>query len=121
MIALGSYAYDWPKGQPARVLSVGQALQLAHDNGTVVSRAAPQRNPVFTYTGSDGVPHVVWMLDSETFTRQRAAAMRYRVKGIALWRLGLEDAAVWNGAAPAQANGVTGPVPAPVCSLLPGK
>ena len=119
VIALGNYAYDWPKGMRAKVLSVDQAMQLAHDNRATVSRTAPQWNPIFTYSAPDGVPHVVWMLDGATFSRQWATASRYSVKGIALWRLGLEDAAMWKATPSAPIRATAAQVPSPVCSLLP--
>lgn len=119
VIALGSYAYDWPPGKRAKVLSVEQALQLAHDIKASISRTAPQSNPVFTYNSPDGASHVVWMLDGKTFARQRATAAHYNVKGIALWRLGLEDTAVWKATKPAPIRAKAGQAPAPVCSLLP--
>jgi len=121
IIALGSYAYDWPKGQPAKALSVEQATQLARDNNSSVTRTAPQSNPVFTYSGADGVPHVVWMLDGSTFARERGTASSYNVKGVALWRLGLEDAAVWKIARGTPISSGSATQPPPVCFLLPAK
>lgn len=118
VIALGSYAYDWPKGKPAKVLSVEQALQLARDMKASISQTAPQLNPVFTYDATDGVPHVVWMLDAKTFARQRATALHYTVRGVALWRLGLEDAGVWNVTPSTQIRSKEAQTPAPVCLQL---
>ena len=120
IIALGSYAYDWPKGLPAKVLSVSEALQLARDNKTTMSRTPPQLNPVFRYDAPGGVTHVVWMLDGGTFASDRATALSYNPKGIALWRLGLEDAAVWKFAQGTRI-GAGGAIPPPVCFLLPAK
>jgi len=120
IIALGSYAYDWPKGLPAKVLSVDDAIRLANDNNTRPISTPPQLNPAFTYDAADGVPHVVWMLNGDTFHRQRQAALHYNPKGIALWRLGLEDKTVWTTHARishvAISNGVQ---PTPVCFSLP--
>ena len=122
IIALGNYAYDWPERAPAKVLSVDQALQLAHDNKASVTRAKPQSNPTFTYTAADGTPHVVWMLDGETFARQRATASAYDVKGVAIWRLGLEDAGVWGKAArETRIESGNAIQPPPVCFMLPTK
>jgi spore germination protein YaaH len=122
IIALGSYAYDWPKGMPAKVLSIDQASQLAYDNNSSVTRTKPQSNPVFTYTAADGTPHVVWMLDGETFARQSATASSYNVIGIALWRLGFEDASVWKKSDQATRIGSRNAgQPLPVCFLLPTK
>ena len=120
VIVLGNYAYDWPKGKPAAALSVQQAIQLAHDNSANITQTAPQSNPVFVYTGADTVPHVVWMLDSSAYSRQRATALRFGPRAVGLWRLGLEDDAVWSKAGgTTQAKSTSTQVPAPVCSMLP--
>ena len=50
IIALGNYAYDWPKGIPAKALSVGQALQLAHDNKATVAHPATVQSRVHLYS-----------------------------------------------------------------------
>lgn len=122
VIALGSYAYDWPKGLPARVLSVDEVVRLAHDNDTTPVSRPPQMNPAFSYDAADGVPHVVWMLNGDTFHRQRQAAMRYNPKGIALWRLGLEDKDVWTTDFHISHTSAKNDVPpAPVCFSLPGR
>jgi len=121
IIALGSYAYDWPQGQPAKVLSVDQATRLARDNSSSVTRTPPQSNPVFTYSAADGIAHVVWLLDGNTFARERETASRYNVKGVALWRLGLEDAAVWKRARGTPISSGNATQPSPVCFLLPTK
>ncbi|HYK80388.1 MAG TPA: hypothetical protein VEU95_12200, partial [Micropepsaceae bacterium] len=120
IVALGSYAYDWPKGQRAAVLSVAQANALAQSSGATIASTAPVLNPAFAYEAPDGVPHTVWMLDAPTFAAERAIALRSHVKGVALWRLGLEDPAIW-----ARGEHLTPrrhPVPAntgPVCTPLP--
>lgn len=120
IIALGSYAYDWPGGKPAKVLSVGQATQLASENNAPIMRKAPDWNPTFTYTGADSVPHTVWMLDGDTFVRQKTTALQFRPKAIGLWRVGLEDPAVWkNTSTLPHSNPPSAQIPPPVCAMLP--
>jgi hypothetical protein len=62
------------------------------------------------------------MLDGETFARQRATASTYDVKGVAIWRIGLEDAGVWGKAVRGTRIGPGNAIqPPPVCFLLPTK
>jgi peptidoglycan-N-acetylglucosamine deacetylase len=98
VVALGSYAYDWPEGMPANVLSIDQAKHLAQDLGAAIKSDPPASNPNFTYTAADGMHHTVWMLDAETYAKEREIALTYRIRGIGLWRLGLEDPAIWTAA-----------------------
>ena len=59
-----------------------------------VSVEPPLYQPHFTYDES-GVLHSVWFLDAVTFRNQYAAALSKKVGGVALYRLGQEDAAIW--------------------------
>ncbi|HEY3949561.1 glycosyl hydrolase family 18 protein [Phenylobacterium sp.] len=100
IVALGAYGYDWPqnpdgKGGVAKVVSVTEAEALARLNHAHVVRATPDGNPHFAYNGGDGKPHQVWWLDAAAFRAQRAAALARHVRGVAIWRLGLEDPALW--------------------------
>lgn len=100
IVALGAYGYDWPEGQAAAVLAAPQAAQLATSAGQAVVRAQPDGNPRFTYRAADGRSHSVWFLDRSTFEAQLAAAAAQRVRGVAVWRMGLEDDAIWRLAPP---------------------
>lgn len=109
IVALGAYGYDWPEGQAAAAISSPQAAQLAAAAGHVVVRSAPDANPHFTYRGADGRSHSVWFLDGATFARQRAAVAARRVRGVAVWRIGLEDETIWTKDAPRPAKGAGTP------------
>ena len=95
--AIAAYAYDWPAKGPATVLSIPQAQALAAQN-----RVKPERDPAsggahFAYT-ANGVAHVIWMSDAAVVRGQVAVARSAGAQGIALWRLGTEDPAVWSAA-----------------------
>ena len=111
VIALGAYGYDWPPVGTATVISAPAAAGLAEAQGQTVAREPPAENPHFSYGG-----HTVWYLDAQTFRAQRAAAEARHTRGVAIWRLGLEDPAIWTKAAPPRpaAPGL-GPAPPPVC------
>jgi spore germination protein YaaH len=97
IVAVASYAYDWSPGQPTRVLSIPQALDLARGAGVTPA------DEHFTYT-ADGATHQVWMMTAGSVRRQMAIATRLGAAGVALWRLGSEDPAIWPTSPPAGAR-----------------
>jgi spore germination protein YaaH len=94
IVGVAAYAYDWPKGGPATVLSIPQAETLAAQHGAKPERDQASGAAHFAYT-TGGVPHEVWMSDAAVVRRQIAAAEAAGAKTIALWRLGTEDPGVW--------------------------
>jgi len=123
LVALGAYGYDWPDGRPAAVVSAPAAAALAKASGQTVAREPPAANPHFAYVAPDGSRHALWYLDAQSFRAQRAAVLARNARGVAVWRLGLEDPAIWAKAAPVAAAKAAaapaGPPPPPVCFALP--
>lgn len=105
VVALASYGYDWPQGGKASVISAARAAQLAKASSAKVVHA-PGSNPHFTYRAG-GVRHDVWWVGGADVARQRAMLAPMGLRGVALWRMGLEDPAVWTARAdaPARAQG----------------
>lgn len=105
IVALASYAYDWPQHGKATVISVAKAAQLAQANGAKILHA-PGSNPHFSYQAG-ATRHDVWWVSGADVARQRAMLGAHGFRGTALWRMGLEDAAVWTARAapPAAAQG----------------
>lgn len=99
IVAVASYAYDWPADGPATVLSIPQAQALAAKSGVKVERDATSGDAHFSYAAG-AVRHVVWMADAATTRGQAEVARAAGAQGVALWRLGTEDPALW---APANA------------------
>jgi spore germination protein YaaH len=123
IVALGAYGYDWPQnpdgtGAAAQVVSAPQALALAAAQHAAIVRNADEANPHFGYAAADGRAHQVWWLDEPAYRVERAAALSRHVRGVAIWRLGLEDPALWTSGAAAPPVGAPAP-PAPFCTLLP--
>ncbi|MEO8440155.1 MAG: glycosyltransferase [Spartobacteria bacterium] len=97
IIGLGSYGYDWTAGQAkADQISFAEAMSRAsYADVKRFSVGGPDYNPTFDYEdGGDG--HTVSFLDATTFLNELRSARRKNVGGIALFRLGLEDSAVWD-------------------------
>ena len=102
VVALASYAYDWPAGGKATVISAAKAAQLAKATGARIAHA-PGSNPHFSYQAG-GVRHDVWWVSGADVARQRAMLAPMGLRGVALWRMGLEDPAVWTARAEAPAS-----------------
>lgn len=112
VVALASYGYDWPQGGKAGVVAADAAARLAATSGQAVDRAP---EPHFSYTAG-ATRHDVWYQDGPAFARQRALVEASGARGVALWRMGLEDPALWTARADAPAV-PTGPTA--TCNPLP--
>ncbi|MBI3828370.1 MAG: glycosyltransferase [Planctomycetes bacterium] len=95
ILALGNYAYDWPKTGVAEDRSFLQAVLKARDAGAQIELDPGSRNPRFRYLAGDGKEHELWLLDAVTAFNQIASARAQGVRGFALWRLGGEDPTLW--------------------------
>lgn len=95
VVALGSYAYDWHDGG-ADALSIEEAWLAAHDSSAQIGFDRSSGNAGFTYADERGSRHQVWMLDAATSWNELAALRRMGLDDVALWRLGSEDAGIWN-------------------------
>lgn len=120
VVALGNYAYDWGKGE-AEPLTVEQAWARAVAAGAKPLFDGKAGNSHFSYD-ERGVRHHVWMLDAISSWNQLQVVRHLGARGIALWRLGSEDAGFWTalatpeGKAPALAH-----MPVQQSVLLAGK
>src|SRR5919204_136687 len=97
IIALGSYGYDWIiGGKKAELISFPEAMSRASSAGIESAEvSAPGYNAYFYYEDND-VEHAVWFLDVVTFLNELREVRKQKAGGIALYRLGTEDPAVWD-------------------------
>ena len=97
VLALGSYGYDWAKGETqAQAITFHEAMQSAHDAGVPVVFDHTALNPMFRYADDKQVSHEVWFLDAATLYNQIKIADAWRPRGYAIWRLGAEDPGIWS-------------------------
>ena len=95
VIAMGSYGYDWIiGGEGGTEVSHGDAMAAAHANHGVIEYDPKLKNPVLRYT-LDGKRHETWFLDGVTGLNQILDTRMWGFRGVALWRLGGEDPALW--------------------------
>jgi peptidoglycan-N-acetylglucosamine deacetylase len=117
MVALASYAYDWPQHAPAKVLSAKAARQLAQDSNVALRGDAPVYNSTFDYRAGN-MAHTVWLMDAKSFALQKALLRKLGVGRIGLWRLGLEDENVWNANSRTVVPAITKTPPSSACEPL---
>ncbi len=93
VLGVPGYGYDWGGSAVAAPLSFGQAVAL--DDQYARGRAGSH----FAYS-TGGVVHQVYFNDTQTFRAQAQLALDYDLRGVVVWRLGIEDPAIWRVVAP---------------------
>lgn len=92
VLGIGLYGYDWPSGQKGKTVDLAQVRSLPqHELGWSEEHYAPY----LFYTAGDGVRHEVWFENQKSITAKLELVKKYNLAGIALWRLGLIPAEVW--------------------------
>ena len=93
---LGAHGYDWDTvANTAVPVTFRDAIQAARTAGATVLFDAAAASPHFGYADDHGAGHAVWFADAPSAYAQLRAARAAHVGGVALWRLGAEDPAVW--------------------------
>ena len=100
VVGIANYAYDWseaPKklNEPAKEMSVQEALLHAYESEADVEFDPASLNPHYSYSDEHNHTHQVWMLDAVTAYNQLRACERLGVQGTALFRLGASDGSLW--------------------------
>lgn len=91
VVGLGNYGYRWAAGAPpAAMLTYANALSTAARAGQTISFDPTTLNPRFA-CGTDQI----WFLDAATAFNQVSVSSAYGVGGYAVWRMGMEDPALW--------------------------
>jgi spore germination protein len=75
------------------------SYQMASDlakkyNKTIIFDEATL-TPMFSYTDDQGNKHEVWFENKDSIVAKTALGWQMGIGGVALWRLGMEDPAVW--------------------------
>lgn len=73
------------------------AMDLARQYNRAVIFDQATQTPMFAYTDAQGNQHEVWFENRASIEAKARKAWELGIRGIALWRLGMEDPAVWTG------------------------
>jgi cellulose synthase/poly-beta-1,6-N-acetylglucosamine synthase-like glycosyltransferase/peptidoglycan/xylan/chitin deacetylase (PgdA/CDA1 family)/spore germination protein YaaH len=94
--AVGQYGYHWRSDRSqAATVSVGEAMALGRAAAAGPWFDARTRNPYASWRTPEGITHTVWYLDAATLWNQLKVVTGTGAAGVALWRLGGEDATLW--------------------------
>ncbi|BDG59973.1 glycosyl hydrolase family 18 protein [Caldinitratiruptor microaerophilus] len=96
LLGVPQYAYDWIEGTTqGRGLSVPGAHGLAEKSGAPVLWDEGAGSGLFRYTDPEGRRRVVYVEDRRGLEQKLVLARKYGLRGVAIWRLGLEDPGIW--------------------------
>jgi spore germination protein YaaH len=104
-LGLHFYGLDWGRGPAAALEWEDAQALLGHHRvprqwSAVQGLGHPVAEPWFTYP-AQGVQRTVWYADGDSVAARLTLVDRYRLGGIAIWRLGGEDPANWDAIAAA--------------------
>ncbi|MBX5467003.1 MAG: glycoside hydrolase [Firmicutes bacterium] len=89
ILGVPGYGYDWSGNGSAVALSYPQAVALEKQFDP------KSRGNHFVYI-ENGTVHSVWFEDTASFLSKIGLVTGYELRGIALWRLGIEDPRIWD-------------------------
>ncbi len=99
IICIGNYAYDWHPGADGKMTAdpstVEEAWTSARESDATVQFDRASGNAYFSYD-EDNLHHEVWLLDAVSAWNQLLSVDASDASGVALWRLGSEDSAIWS-------------------------
>ncbi|EPZ42201.1 glycosyl hydrolase family 18 protein [Alicyclobacillus acidoterrestris] len=93
LLGLPVYGYDWANGQTT-ALTLTQVNKLISENNITPKWDSQAEEPYFTYTAS-GATHTVYYENAQSIEDKLQLAKQDNLRGVALWRIGLEDNEVW--------------------------
>jgi spore germination protein len=93
LLGLAFYHRDWGEAA-ATTGSYAQAFSMLRGSGGELHWDADARAPWFSIV-RQGAVHTVWMEDSRSIAEKVELARQHGLAGVAAWRLGQEDPAVW--------------------------
>jgi spore germination protein YaaH len=123
LLGVPLYGYDWDTtaGPPAKLMHYPESVALAAQQGAAIQHDTTQQAAYFAYT-KDGHAHQVWFEDRPSLEPKLALVSQQGLAGVAAWRLGFEDPAVWqaiDGLRPPDASQPVSARPAPTPSASP--
>lgn len=96
LLGIPGYGFDWKaKETNPAYLSYSQAVVTAASRGVKILWDDQGEVPYYKYWDYDGQEHQVWFENASSLTHKLEIVDRYTLKGMAIWRLGLEDPGVW--------------------------
>lgn len=94
MLGTAAYGYDW-SSNGTKAYGINGMYNLAAANNATVMWDATSKTPYFNYTDASGISHSAWFENAQSVGYKLDLVNTYNLNGIAIWRLGLENADYW--------------------------
>ncbi|MCX7622719.1 MAG: glycosyl hydrolase family 18 protein, partial [Thermomicrobium sp.] len=97
ILGIPLYGYDWDTtaGPPARSVRYDQVQELQRRPGATSGYDEREQEAWLRYVDDLGHQHEVWHADARSVAARLDLALDRGLAGVALWRLGHEDPAIW--------------------------
>jgi len=97
VMGLPVYSYDWGSAKPLMpdYLSYIQTVDRAKKQGVEILTDPSAKVPQFIYTAK-GVRHEVFFENAGSLRIKMDYALKHKLHGVGIWRLGMEDPAIWD-------------------------
>jgi len=96
LLGIPAYGFDWNYDQAMpRYISYSLAMATAQRYQKAISWDQVAQVPYFTYIDENGSFHQVYFENSSSWAGKLDLAAKYKLRGIAIWRLGMEDVQCW--------------------------
>lgn len=97
LLGIAAYGYDWPDapGVSGKAVTSSDLSKLLAQYGGQPVFDADAKETTYAYTDAQGVRHTVWIQDAASLPSKLELVDRYAIRGISIWRLGLENQDFW--------------------------
>ncbi|OAA90500.1 glycosyl hydrolase family 18 protein [Clostridium ljungdahlii] len=94
MLGVAAYGYDW-SSNGTKAYGINGMYNIAATNSAAVLWDDISKSPYFNYTDTSGIAHSDWFENGQSLGYKLDLVNSYNLNGIAIWRLGLENADYW--------------------------
>lgn len=96
LLGVGLWGYDWSVTSPGRAVTRRhpEIIALAQQRGGTFGFSEADQSAWLRYADGSGA-RMVWFEDARSVEAKLGVAVRHGLAGVAAWRLGQEDPAVW--------------------------
>ncbi|MCT8977775.1 glycosyl hydrolase family 18 protein [Clostridium sp. CX1] len=95
VLGVASYGYDWSLNG-AKAYGIDSIYKLAETYNAEIHWDDKSQSPYFEYKDKSGAAHTVWFENSTSLSYKLDVVNSNSLAGIAIWRLGLENADYWS-------------------------
>lgn len=96
-VGVATYGYDWPANQTGGFAKPSKEIEnQSAMKGYQVKWDNKYQEPYYKYTDAKGTSREVWFENEATLQTKIDLVNKYKIAGIAIWRLGFEDPKFWD-------------------------